>query len=151
MKQTWQKCALATLVLAAVAGCASKPDTPQIQRQEIASGSYQPIPARLLDRVESVGNLFPFEIKDVLLSASKQSGGKPQIDLVVKNTGAEPLPLQYRVVWKDVSNNDTWEKDVWRSELVRGHEERVITFAAPFNEVTDFRIGVARQRSVVND
>lgn len=141
----------AVVAAALMSGCASKPETPNIQSKEIAANSYQPIPARLMDRVESVGNLYPFEVKDILLSSSKQNAGKPQIDLIVKNTGTETLPLQYRVVWKDVKANETWKKEPWRAELVRAGEERVITFLAPFDEATDFRVGVSRQRSVVSD
>lgn len=147
------KYAVSAVLLSSIllAGCASKLETPNIQSKEIAANSYQPIPARLMDRVESVGNLYPFEVKDILLSSSKQNAGKPQIDLIVKNTGSETLPLQYRVVWKDVKANETWKKEPWKAELVRAGEERVITFLAPFDEATDFRVGVSRQRSVVSD
>ncbi len=148
MKYAVSAVLLSSLLLA---GCASKLETPNIQSKEIAANSYQPIPARLMDRVESVGNLYPFEVKDILLSSSKQNAGKPQIDLIVKNTGSETLPLQYRVVWKDVKANETWKKEPWKAELVRAGEERVITFLAPFDETTDFRVGVSRQRSVVSD
>lgn len=148
MKYAVSAVLLSSLLLA---GCASKLETPNIQSKEIAANSYQPIPARLMDRVESVGNLYPFEVKDILLSSSKQNAGKPQIDLIVKNTGSETLPLQYRVVWKEVKANETWKKEPWKAELVRAGEERVITFLAPFDEATDFRVGVSRQRSVVSD
>lgn len=148
MKYAVSAVLLSSLLLA---GCASKLETPNIQSKEIAANSYQPIPARLMDRVESVGNLYPFEVKDILLSSSKQNAGKPQIDLIVKNTGSETLPLQYRVVWKEVKANETWKKEPWKAELVRAGEERVITFLAPFDETTDFRVGVSRQRSVVSD